>query len=214
MISHKPIMIVLFLLGSAGMSYAATAAYMGPGEYQIADMRDVVYDDGGGTIVRSSDGECVRTRWMNNMDECSSQIAAPVEKKTALNLSREERTVYFGFNQASLSPEMRQKLDSLAGILTSSGNVKGARIVGYADRIGNPNYNEKLSKKRAENVKHYLIAHGLINTQVADTRWLGSADPVTSCPDNLKRPELLACLQPDRRVEVEIDYASNVQAAR
>ena len=122
--------------------------------------------------------------------------------------------MYFGFNLASLSPEMKQKLDTLANTLMSASNVKGARIVGYADRIGNPGYNEKLSKKRAENVKQYLIAKGLINTQVADTRWLGSSTPTTDCPANLKRADLLNCLQPDRRVEVEIDYATNIQASR
>ncbi len=81
---------------------------------------------------------------------------------------------------------MQQKLDTLANVLTSSDNVKGARIVGYADRIGNArSHNEKLSKKRAENVKNYLAAKGLINTRVAETRWLGSSMPSTDCANNL-----------------------------
>ena len=43
----KTFMVALFLVGSAGISYAATAAYMAPGQtYVVADMRDVVHDDG------------------------------------------------------------------------------------------------------------------------------------------------------------------------
>ncbi len=212
----KSIMIVLFLLGSAGISYAATAAYMGhDGSFMVAENdQDVVRAESTGTIARSTDGECVRTQWTTSADPCSTRVMAPVQKKIVTNISREERTVYFGFNLAALSPEMEQKLDTLATTLTSASNVKGARIVGYADRIGNPAYNEKLSKKRAENVKQYLIAKGLINTQVADTRWLGSSTPSTDCPSTLKRADLLNCLQPDRKVEVEIDYANNVQASR
>ena len=212
----KPFIAVLFLLGSAGMSYAAAATYLGhdDGSFVVADASNpqlVVHDSASGTVVRSTDGECVRTYWETSKDECGTPNA-PV--RTAMVISREERTIYFGFNQGAISPEMKQKLDGLAGKLTADSTVKGARIVGYADRIGNAAYNEKLSKKRAENVRQYLIKRGLINTQVADTRWLGASSPVTDCAANLKRTDLIACLQPDRRVEVEIDYASDVQASR
>jgi outer membrane protein OmpA-like peptidoglycan-associated protein len=132
----------------------------------------------------------------------------------AAALSREERTVYFGFNLASLSSEMKTRLDGLAGVLRSDSQVKGARIVGYADRIGNPVYNEKLSKKRAENVRQYLIARGLINTQVADTRWLGASAPSTDCASGLSHTALVDCLQKDRRVEVEIDFTPDQRAGR
>jgi len=209
----------LFLLISAGASYAATAALepeIGKPYMTLADNRDVVRDGEDGTIVRSSSGACVRTRWSNGFDMCDTQVAAAPQAnvRQASSLSREERTVYFGFNQATLSPEMKDRLKTLANVLQSDSQVKGARIVGYADRIGSPGYNEKLSKKRAENVKNYLVAKGYINTQVADTRWLGASAPATECPNNLKRPELLDCLQADRRVEVEIDYTTNTQASR
>lgn len=176
---------------------------------QSPNLQDVVHDEASGTVVRSTDGECVRTQWMNNYDVCSGPMA-----QRSVVLSREERTVYFGFNQASLSPEMRQKLDTLAGVLKSDNQVTGARIVGYADRIGNPGYNERLSKRRAESVRHYLASRALINTRVTDVRWFGASEPATECPSDMKRPELIECLQKDRRVEVEIDYAPEVQAAR
>ena len=178
------------------------------GAAQAGDIRDVVHDETSGTVVRSTSGECVRSNWSNSYDECSGAVMRTAE------ISREERTVYFGFNQASISPQMKQRLDLLATRLKSEQSVRGARIVGYADRIGNPDYNERLSKKRAEAVKNYLVARGLINTQVAETRWVGASEPSTECPADLKRPALIDCLQKDRRVEVEIDYAPEVRASR
>ncbi len=218
MINQRVLLTGVLLLLSAGASYAATGTYLESGKsFQVADARDVVHDEATGTIVRSSSGACVRTKWVNGYDMCATDVVAPqvrTELHQAASLSREERTVYFGFNLASLSPEMRDRLDTLANALRSDSQVKGARIVGYADRIGNPAYNEKLSKKRAENVRKYLVARGIINTQVADTRWLGARAPATDCPSNLSRPELIDCLQKDRRVEVEIDYTPDQRAAR
>jgi outer membrane protein OmpA-like peptidoglycan-associated protein len=189
---------------------AAGLLFLAPASTALADIPNlhaVVYDEASGTVVRSTDGECVRTQWLNDSDVCSGPARAQ------RMISREERTVYFGFNQASLSPEMRQKLDTLARMLKSDDQVTGARIVGYADRIGNPGYNERLSKLRAENVRRYLADRGLINTRVTDVRWFGASEPSTNCPNDLKRPQLIECLQPDRRVEVEIDYAPQVQAS-
>lgn len=186
-----------------------------------ADMREAVHSEQSGTIVRSTSGECVRTKWMTGNDACSTAAVQPpaappiVQQQVITTIAREDRTVYFGFNQTALTPQMQGRLDTLATNLLNQQNVKGARIVGYADRIGNPQYNETLSKKRAQNVKNYLIARGVINTQVADTRWLGESEPATSCPNNLKRPVLIDCLQKDRRVEVEVDYLTQTtQASR
>jgi len=210
----------LLLVASASGSYAATGAYFEPqpphSYLKLVDAREVVRDESSGTVARSTSGACIRTKWMTNADECATQtyVAPQAVVHRAASLSREERTVYFGFNQASISPDMKQRLDTLAGVLRSDNQVKGARIVGYADRIGNPGYNEKLSKKRAENVKNYLVARGIINTTTADTRWLGASDPSADCPSDLKRAALIQCLQPDRRVEVEIDFTPDVQANR
>lgn len=211
----KTVLAVLLLSLSAAASYAATGIYLEPSTetYVVADLRDVVYDSSG-TVVRSTSGACVRTQWYNGYDVCGTDVAVAAPRLHARVLSREERTAYFGFNQASLSPEMRERLDTLANELRSNDQVRGARIVGYADRIGNPVYNEKLSKRRAEAVRRYLVSRGIINARVADTRWFGERAPATECPDDLSRVELIDCLQKDRRVEVEIDYEPDVSASR
>ncbi len=184
----------LMLMLSVGLSYAECPT----------DMRDVVRDESNGTVIHSTSGACVRTQWMNNYDACGRP---PVVHARSTQIAVEDRTVYFGFNQTSLSPEMKERLDTLAANLRSDEQVTGARIVGYADRIGRPGYNEKLSKKRAEVVRRYLVSRGIVNMRVAKTRWLGSSEPQTNCPSDITRPALIDCLQKDRRVEVEIDYA-------
>jgi len=184
-----------------------------------ADSRDVVHDETNGTILRSTSGACVRTKWSSSYDECMTEVPTPqpvavVPPPRSIAISREERTIYFSFNQASLSPEMQERLNTLTVKLKSERDVKGARIVGYADRIGNASYNAQLSKKRAEETRQYLIAKGLINTSVADTRWVGDTEPTASCSNKLKHTQLVECLQKDRRVEVEIDYFPTEQAVR
>ena len=217
-----PLAAGFFLLTTAGVAYALGGTVVGSvmdssAHYdQIADNRDTVHDQLDGTVLRSTSGACVRTNWDSATDECDTQATAalPTERQTILHYAREERTVYAAFNQTGLTPQMQQRLDSLATLIKSDQNVAGVRIVGYADRMGNPGYNEKLSQKRAENVRAYLVAKGLTKARVADTRWVGANAPVTDCPNTLKRAELIDCLQQDRRVEIEVDYTPDRQAAR
>ncbi|MBV8938604.1 MAG: OmpA family protein [Alphaproteobacteria bacterium] len=191
------------------LALAATAMTLStPAIAAEADNRDVVHDSGGHIVVNSF-GNCVRTKWMSDADACG---AAPPPKAVAApapmhaTIAKEDRTVYFPFNKSALTPESRTKLNSLANTLKSDKQVKEARIFGYADRIGSVSYNDKLSKKRAETVRNYLESRGFVNSRVTETRWFGKSEPKTDCPNNLSRKDLIACLQPDRRVEVEIDY--------
>ena len=200
--STKLVMLAALLMMTACSSsfsdvQSFTPECMGPSN------RDVVRDESNGSIVHSTSGACVRTKWVVDHDVCGTGPAMMSP------LSKEDQTVYFGFNEASLSPDMIARLDSLADRLKSSGKVKAVRIVGFADRIGNAGYNEKLSKKRAENVRQYLVAKGLVTAKLARTRWVGSKDAKAKCADSLKRTELIDCLKTDRRVEVEVDYASD-----
>ena len=186
----------------------------------FAESRDVVHNDYGTVVHTEGSGTCVRTKWMNQSDPCAPLVAAPppppqvqVQEQIRTVISREDRTVYFGFNQASLTPEMQQHLNTLATNMQADSRIHGARIVGFADRIGNAKYNEALSKKRAQNVQQYLVSKGLINTQLADTRWYGSQDSKTTCSPKMPHADLVNCLQGDRRVEVEIDYATDQRTA-
>jgi outer membrane protein OmpA-like peptidoglycan-associated protein len=125
---------------------------------------------------------------------------------TQASITREDRTVYFGFGKTRMSNAEKEKLNSLTNRLISANNVTNTYIVGYADRIGSVTYNEKLSRKRADNVRNYLIDRSLIRARGIETRWVGKSQASTRCSKHLPRAELLSCLQPDRKVEVYINY--------
>jgi OOP family OmpA-OmpF porin len=74
--------------------------------------------------------------------------------------------------------------------------------VGHADRIGGDAYNMKLSVRRAEGVKNYLVSKGIPANRIY-TEGKGKRQPVKECKDS-NRKALIVCLQPNRRVEVEV----------
>ena len=179
----------------------------------MADSLKDAAKDNRGNYVKSTNGNCVRTRWQQPSDPCApTPPPQPVVQKqevvvsVAKTLQKEQRTVYFEFDKSNLTPEATAKLDSLAEVLKSDKEVKAARIVGYADRFGSDEYNEKLSQKRAKAVNDYIISRGYLNTSVAETRWLGESAPITNCDTKANRKAQIACLAEDRRVEVEIDF--------
>ncbi|MCP6769369.1 OmpA family protein, partial [Klebsiella pneumoniae] len=77
--------------------------------------------------------------------------------------------------------------------------------IGHADRIGSKAYNQKLSVRRAEAVRKYLTDKGIAPNRVY-TDGKGKTQPVTKAGDcKMKnRKALITCLQPDRRVAVEV----------
>lgn len=203
---HKTLAMVMLTTVLAYGSYSSVSA---------ADDRDVVRS-GNGNVVVNTYGKCVRTQWEEGNDACapravSETVQVPVNP-IRQEIDQEARTVYFAFNQDRLTPEAKQKLDTLANVLKSADDVKEVRIFGYADRIGTTQYNDRLSKKRAEAVRHYIISRGFAKARVTATRWFGEKGAIkTSCAADLPRKALIQCLQKDRRVEVELDYLSDVK---
>jgi outer membrane protein OmpA-like peptidoglycan-associated protein len=75
-------------------------------------------------------------------------------------------------------------------------------IQGHTDRLGAPAYNLKLSQDRAEAIKQTLEGSGTGAEIVAIGRGATEPKPQTlSCKGNKATPQLIACLQPSRRVE-------------
>ena len=85
-----------------------------------------------------------------------------------------------------------------------------ATVIGHTDRLGSDAYNQALSEQRARTVADYLIAKGLFADKVR-AEGQGESSPVTggSCPDGAKA-QMIACLAPDRRVEVRLTGVSQV----
>src|SRR5438132_7152548 len=116
--------------------------------------------------------------------------------------------VLFEFNRADLKPAGQQKLDELAKNAQGA-NVEKVVLVGHADRIGSEEYNKELSEKRAQAVADYLAQKGVDSSRL-QVEGKGKSEPITGneCdkmgPENNKNAKLIACLQPDRRVDAEL----------
>lgn len=109
-------------------------------------------------------------------------------------------TELFGFDSATLHmPQPR--LDEIAAALAADPTITDVDINGYSDRLGSNKYNLKLSERRANAVRDYLIAKGIDGSRLK-AHGKGKASPVVTCT-NKKRADLIKCLEPNRRVEVE-----------
>ncbi len=129
------------------------------------------------------------------------QAPPPVIQRITLNTD-----VLFEFNKAQLRPGAHEKLDELAQTMQGA-EVDRIVAIGHADRIASENYNKDLSERRAEAVKQYLVQKG-VDPQRVQAEGRGEAEPVAQCgkmgPETAKNQKLVSCLQPDRRVEIEV----------
>ncbi len=75
-------------------------------------------------------------------------------------------------------------------------------VTGYTDRLGSDEHNARLSSERARTVADYMIAEGIPAAKITAVG-RGAAEPVVVC-NNGEQPELIRCLQKNRRVEIRI----------
>ena len=114
-------------------------------------------------------------------------------------------TAPFQFNQYKLSPEARQNLDKLASEVQSDKRFVIA-VEGYTDSTGAPEYNEALSRRRAESVVEYLVAKHGIPIYRIHMVGLGEQKPL----DEAKTRDARAR---NRRVEVKVFSADQAAAS-
>jgi len=115
----------------------------------------------------------------------------------------------FDFDKAVIRPEGKLKLDELVDKLKAV-DVETIIAIGYTDRIGSKAYNQKLSERRAEAAKSYLVSKGVPADRIL-AKGKGEENPVTQ-PDQCKgrkSAKVIKCLQPDRRVEIEVVGSSS-----
>jgi len=124
--------------------------------------------------------------------------AAPAPKPEKVTVAS---TANFDFDRYVIRPDARSKLDDLVGRLRNV-NLEVVIAVGHADRLGSDAYNMKLSARRADSVKAYLVSKGVAASRVY-TEGKGERQPIKDCKGSGKTKELIACLEPNRRVETE-----------
>ena len=97
-----------------------------------------------------------------------------------------------------------QRLTELSTRLKSYQSIQSLVIVGHTDRLGGSAYNDRLSEARARTVLAYLESLG-VRSASTTAQGRGEQEPVsTGCEAIKNKQQLIACLQPDRRVTVEV----------
>ena len=114
----------------------------------------------------------------------------PVAEKVTLAAD-----VLFDFDKSVLKPEGKAKLDDLAGKIQAIA-LEVVIAIGHTDSIGSDAYNQKLSVRRAESVKAYLVSRGVEPNRIY-TEGKGEKQPVASNKTKEGR-------QKNRRVEIEV----------
>lgn len=120
-------------------------------------------------------------------------------RETARGLIVNVSDVLFDTAQATLKPGAREKLARVAGILASHPDLH-IEIEGHTDSVGSDAYNQRLSERRAESVRSYLVQQRIPPTAV-DTEGLGESRPVATNATAAGR-------QQNRRVELVVSGES------
>ncbi len=182
----------------------------------VIDQRDVVVRSG--TYGRPGhDNLCWRDGYWTPalaIAECDPDLVKTAAKDAAVapaamvKPSAEKITVaadaLFDFDKAVLRPEGKAKLDDVAA-KSKPLKIEAIVAVGHADRFGSDGYNQKLSERRAAAVKDYLVGKGIAADRIY-TEGKGKTQPVTKAGEckGAKSKKVVDCLQPDRRVTIEI----------
>lgn len=102
------------------------------------------------------------------------------------------------------------RLDEVAQVLNDNPDIDSVMISGHTDRLGSEAYNLRLSQRRADAVKAYLVSKGVAASRL-NAVGRGESQPVVQCTDK-KRKKLIECLAPNRRVEIEpVTYERQVE---
>ena len=134
-------------------------------------------------------------------------VAQPVVAEPQVERINLSADALFRFNQsdaADMLPEGKATLDRLAENLVSRQvHIDSIALTGHTDSLGSEQYNYNLGLQRAQTVKNYLQGKGVqAPISVASA---GESQPVTTaCTGTRATAALKACLQPDRRVTVDI----------
>jgi OOP family OmpA-OmpF porin len=160
-----------------------------------------------GYIIKTPAGECIKTpNWTAEFvpAECGGvaapaveeEMAKPAEPKMVEVDAKRKFAVYFDFNSTKVG-----SLSSVIDFIKSLSYVESVKLTGYADPIGSDAYNQKLSLDRATAVASELKGAGVTDWKLrVDAK--GETAPVANCTG--KGAQLIACLRPDRRVDIEV----------
>ncbi|MBI5611996.1 MAG: OmpA family protein [Gammaproteobacteria bacterium] len=152
--------------------------------------------DNTGHLVKDSLGKCVKnSAWTPALalDECGDKAPAKAVEKISLKAD-----AHFDFDKSDLKAGDKKELDDAAAKLKSM-KIESITITGHTDNVGTDAYNQKLSERRAEAVKKYLVGKGVSAGQM-QTQGKGESQPVADNKTADGRAK-------NRRVDIEFKAA-------
>ncbi|MDC7697424.1 OmpA family protein [Vogesella indigofera] len=176
-------------------------------------------------VVRNAYGECWRNGFFNKeldgLVECGDKEApkpvavAPVAPAPAVVSQIKSFTLsaagLFAFDKTVITSG-NAALDGVVAELKGDKYLKSVAIVGHTDYMGAEAYNQKLSERRANAVKDYLVAGGIPAEKItASGAGESQAKLTEQCSKIKARTQRIACLEPDRRFEVTVETAKEVK---
>ena len=130
---------------------------------------------------------------------------APEARERTFKLSADALFAFAKYGADDILPKGREELAAVAEQLKGADSMS-IRVVGHTDRIGSDASNQLLSQRRAQTVREFLVDHGVAASAItAEGR--GESEPVKDCEEQA-RTALIACLAPNRRVEIQAAASS------
>lgn len=180
------------------------------------------------TVVRNNYGECWKNTYFDKETqgriECGDATPVATAPQYADETVSLSANTLFGFDKDNLRPEATETLNALAQRLSNT-NVETVRVEGHTDFMGSEQYNQALSERRANVVANYLVGQGVVSNKISAVGLGESQARMTaSCEAEVanlgkkvskakKRAALIACIEPDRRVDVKIRTLVTKQVA-
>lgn len=133
--------------------------------------------DDRGCVPRVGDGD--HDGVLDDRDECPSTPAgAKVDERGCTIVPKQLvlRGIRFKFDSADIEPESTSQLEEVALSLRDNPKVR-VEVSGHSDDLGDPNYNQRLSERRAESVAAWLSQHGVARGRI-QTRGYGKSRPL------------------------------------
>ncbi len=144
------------------------------------------------TAAEGCDGALQAAKVVEQVTVTEEVVAAPVAAASKVTFAAD---TFFDFDKSTLKPAGKAKLDEIASKVNNI-NLEVIVAVGHTDSIGTEAYNQKLSVRRAEAVKAYLVSKGIDKSRVY-TEGKGEAQPIASNSTAAGRAK-------NRRVEIEV----------
>lgn len=133
-------------------------------------------------------------------------IPKPIAQTHVLEKITLSADALFDFDKATLTGYSKARLDRLTHDIKQVKSLIEVVLVGHSDRLrtdGKHKRNQTLSDKRAKRIKQYLVSKGVPVNKIT-AKGVGAKEPVVQCSNKPAKSKQIACLQPNRRVEITI----------